>query len=231
MIQGKSVIAIIPARSGSKRLPKKNILPLSGKPLIAWTIQAALSSNYIDKCIVSTDCDEIANLAKEYGASVPFMRPSKLATDQTSSSSVYLHVLETLQEDYDIAIFLQPTSPLRLASDIDQSLEIMLSSESPSIVSVGKSKHPANWHISLDSNQKIKSTLDKVLDQYNGITNDHIYYFNGAIKAINVEHYIKERTFFSDNTVVYVMPQKRSIDIDTDIDFKLAELLIDKSNY
>ena len=133
--------------------------------------------------------------------------------------------------DWGRLLLLQPTSPLRLASDIDQSLEIMHSSRAPSVISVGKSKHPANWYISLDSNLKIKSRLGKVLEQNNGIQNNHIYYFNGAIKAINVKHYKKERAFFSDNTVVYVMPQKRSIDIDTDIDFKLAELLINKSNY
>ena len=123
------------------------------------------------------------------------MRPSELATDKALSSSVYLHALEALQEDYDIAIFLQPTSPLRLTSDIDRSLEIMHSSKAPSVISVGKSKHPTNWYISLDSNLKIKSTLDKILEQNNVIQNNHIYYFNGAIKAINVKHYKKERAF------------------------------------
>ena len=124
MINEKTVLAVIPARGGSKGLPRKNILPLVGKPLIAWSIEAAHESKYIDKCIVSTESDEIANLAKEYGASVPFMRPSTLATVQTPSSLVYLHALETLQEDYDIAI---PTIVMyKIAEEIEVKVNIEL---------------------------------------------------------------------------------------------------------
>lgn len=119
MINGKKVLAIIPARGGSKGIPKKNIKPLNGKPLIAWTIEEAKKSVYIDKLIVSTDCEEILEVAKEFGAEVPFKRPAELAQDDTPSVELILHAIDYLS-GYDYITLLQPTSPLRVVKDIDQ---------------------------------------------------------------------------------------------------------------
>ena len=125
MINGKSVFAIIPARGGSKGLPKKNILPLAGKPLIVWSIEAAKRSNYIDHCIVSTDNKEIANVAKLNGCEVPFLRPKHLALDETPSidaiiDAVNFYVNKTIS--YNYLVLLEPTSPLRNSNDIDNAL-------------------------------------------------------------------------------------------------------------
>jgi CMP-N,N'-diacetyllegionaminic acid synthase len=226
VIKDKSVLAIIPARAGSKRLPKKNLLPLSGKSLILWTIEAALASKYIDDCIISTDCYDIANIAKENGAIVPFMRPAELATDKSLSASVYIHAIESVEKDYDIVVFLQPTSPLRLTSDIDKSLELMQKAKAPSLVSVVMGDHPANWYLAVEEVSGAFETFDKILSNKDGYCSNSIYKFNGAIKAIYVKKFLKNKSFFSDKTITYVMPKSRSIDIDTNLDFVIAEYLI-----
>jgi len=126
MIDSQKILALIPARGGSKGLPRKNILPLSGKPLIAWTVEAAKNSKYIDNCIVSTDDIEIAECAEKYGAEIPFLRPPNLATDFTSSNDVILHAIENIHDNYDLLVLLQPTSPLRTEYDIDNGIEKFL---------------------------------------------------------------------------------------------------------
>ena len=129
MINNKRVVAIIPARGGSKRLPRKNVLPLAGKPLIVWSIEAALASVYIDKTIVSTDDAEIAEISRIAGASVPFMRPPELASDTATSADVVMHALDYLDsqnDHYYYSVLLQPTSPLRTNTDIDAALELCI---------------------------------------------------------------------------------------------------------
>ena len=126
MINNHSVIAIITARGGSKGLKNKNILPLAGKPLIAWTIDQAKNSKYIDKTVISTEDQNIAKICKKFGGDVPFLRPRKLARDNTKIISVILHVLENIKDDFSILVLLQPTSPLRLSSDIDSCLDLMV---------------------------------------------------------------------------------------------------------
>ena len=136
MINGKSVLAVIPARGGSKGLPRKNISKLADKPLIAWTIESANGSKYIDRSIVSTDDQEIADTALKYNGMVPFLRPSKLATDDAKTNDVLFHIIEVIEEKYDILILLQPTSPLRNSADIDKALELMEQKEADSLVSM-----------------------------------------------------------------------------------------------
>lgn len=123
MVHGKRVLAVIPARGGSKRVPRKNIRPVAGKPLLAWTIDAAKASKYIDRCIVSTDDEEVADIARQCGAEVPFMRPAELAQDESSSIEMLRHAARKLP-DHDIIVLLQPTSPERTAADIDAALEV-----------------------------------------------------------------------------------------------------------
>ncbi|MBC8555357.1 MAG: acylneuraminate cytidylyltransferase family protein, partial [Candidatus Brocadiales bacterium] len=144
MINNKRILAIIPARGGSKRLPRKNILDLAGKPPIAWSIEAALGSKYIDRVIVSTDDEEIAGISRKYGADVPFMRPNKLATDESSSVDVVLHVINTLKEkgrESEYIMLLQPTSPLRTMENIDEAVELLQSSSSDAVISVCEAEH------------------------------------------------------------------------------------------
>jgi len=227
MIQGQSVLAIIPARSGSKRIPNKNILSIGGSPLISWSIKAALSSNYIDKCIVTTDDERIADIARNYGAEIPFIRPAEFATDESLSVDVYMHAIKSMTEAYDVAIFLQPTSPLRTPSDIDKSLENMINKEAPSIVSVCENTRPLDWFVELQENLRIKNTLNQRLS--NGKEKSKNYYFNGAVKAIKISHYLENKAFFSDETIVYIMPPERSVDIDNPIDFSIAESLLRNS--
>ena len=149
------VLGIIPARGGSKGMPKKNIRPLLNKPLIAWTIEQALKSKYIDRVVVSTDDPAIARLAKKHGADVPFMRPDKLATDKAKSIDVVSHALLSLPEKYDYVVLLQPTSPLRTADDIDACVKLCMSKGGNSCVSVTESEKNPHWMYSLDRNGRM----------------------------------------------------------------------------
>jgi len=138
MYKDKKILALIPARGGSKGLPRKNIKPLLGKPLIAWTIEQSLASKYLDKVVVSTEDKEIAEISKKYGAEVPFIRPKELAKDDTPSIDVVLHAIDFLEkkELFNIIVLLQPTSPLRTISDIDNSIEFLFSKNAQAIISV-----------------------------------------------------------------------------------------------
>ena len=126
MINTNSILAIIPARSGSKGLPNKNTLNLLDKPLIAWTIEAAKKSKYLDRLILSTDCDKISKIAQKYNCEVPFLRPKNLSTDISKGNDVIMHAIKTIKKEYDIIVVLQPTSPLRTNDDIDLALEHMI---------------------------------------------------------------------------------------------------------
>ena len=150
-----NTIALIPARGGSKGIPRKNILPFGGKPLITWTIEAAKKSKYIDFVFVSTDDKEIAEVSKKAGASVPFLRPSSLAHDLSPSMDTVLHTVEYFDK-FDNIFLLQPTSPLRTNIDLDRSMEVFLSNKSTSLVSISESdKHPA-FNFYIDNNKEIK---------------------------------------------------------------------------
>jgi len=220
------MLAIIPARGGSKRLPRKNVLELAGKPLIAWTIEAALNSKYIDRVIVSTDDDEIASISKQYGADVPFMRPLELATDETASIDVVLHVLDQLKGYNDI-ILLQPTSPLRSSQDIDESIEIFKVSNSNAVISVCKAEHSPLWCNVISKDNSLISFLDHTILNKRSRDLEEYYCLNGAIYICNIEELKREKTFFlSSKCRAYKMSRENSIDIDAKIDFLFAELIM-----
>ncbi|NIO11196.1 MAG: NTP transferase domain-containing protein, partial [Deltaproteobacteria bacterium] len=148
MIKRQRVLGVITARGGSKGLPGKNIRDLCGKPLVAWSIEAAKASTYLDRLVVTTDSEEIAKVAKQYGAEVPFLRPPELATDTATSFAAIDHLLGELEKTgdlYDIVALIEPTSPLRETADIDKALEEMLAAGADSVVSVclAESIHPA----------------------------------------------------------------------------------------
>ena len=226
MIQGKSVLAIIPARGGSKGIPKKNVKLLAGKPLIAWTIQEAKKSKYIDRLILSSEDEEIIRIAKEWGCEVPFVRPAELAKDDTPGIEPVLHAMKALDEKYDYVVLLQPTSPLRLVDDIDRCIETCVSSSAPSCVSVTE----VNQHPYLMYKIDKKGSLEPFRDQKNEIHRRQdlplVYILNGAVYVSKTNRIEKTRAFVMPETIAYIMPKERSYDIDTELDFNICEFLI-----
>ncbi len=225
MINDKTVLAIIPARGGSKQLPRKNILNLAGKPLIAWTIEAAHASKYIDKCIVSTEDKEIAYVAKSYKCEIPFMRPRKYATDDANSNDVVLHAIEKINGKYNFIMVLQPTSPLRTTQDIDQALEVLYKKQGSSLVSISKAQKPIQWYFKLENDGRI-NPLYPSMDIANRQDAFVTYLPNGAIYLSEISQFKALKTFYTESTLGYVMPLERSIDIDNKIDFYVAESIL-----
>ncbi len=216
-------IGLITARGGSKGIPGKNIKNLYGRPLISWTIKAALNSVYIDRVIVSTDDQDIANLSLQLKAEVPFLRPIELSTDEASSIDVVLHALKQIPEAEEIFL-LQPTSPFRTSNDIDNIFRLREYVGVATAVSVTQSEKPPEWMYKISGNRMLnftnppkKATRRQELEQ--------IYQLNGAIYLATKEHLEKENSFISGDTFPYIMPRERSIDIDTMNDWKMAELL------
>ncbi|MDB3979058.1 acylneuraminate cytidylyltransferase family protein [Pseudomonadales bacterium] len=228
MIDGKKVLAVIPARGGSKGLPGKNIRDLGQKPLIAWTIEAALSSDIIDHTIVSTDCDQIAEVSKHFGADVPFVRPHWLSTDEASSADVVLHTLTSLSVTFDIVILLQPTSPFRDRGHIEDALKIYVKAEAQSLVSICEAQKSPYWFFSLEKDGALLPVL-RYNKQFNRRQDlPKTYALNGAIYVVDVELFLRAQKFIFDETVSYLMELESSLDIDTLMDFNLAQLMLDE---
>jgi len=225
------MLAIIPARCGSKGLPGKNIRGLHGKPMIAYTIEAALESKYIENVIVSTDCKEIEDVAKKFGAKSHFLRPKELALDNSKAIDNYIYTVDRLNNDFDYSIdnfvVLQPTSPFRKASDIDSAIEIFKEKSADSVVSYTKEQHPIEWHKHLTEEGKFENIFDERL--LNRQEYKPSYFPNGAIYVFNYE-LIKHNLYYSDNSYAYIMPRHRSMDIDTLEDFQYAEFLMRQKN-
>ena len=228
MYDGKRIIGIIPARGGSKGLPGKNIRPLGGKPLITWTIEQARASKYIDRVIVTTDEEAIASTARKAGADVPFLRPKELATDTATSIDVILHTLAWLKEHdehYDIVVLLQPTSPLRTAQDIDTVIKLMQEKNATAIASVCETEHHPYWSNVLPSDGSLEYFLRPELINRNRQELPVFYRLNGAVYAALCDKLIVQRGFLGPRTFAYVMPKERSVDIDSILDFQIAEFL------
>ena len=205
-------VAIIPARSGSKGLPGKNIADFHGKPLIHWTIKAAIDSGRFDSVIVSTDSQEIADAAKASGATVPGLRPAHLSTDEATTLDVISHVLE--QSPADICVLLQPTSPLRTEADIRACLD-MHNGDRP-VVSVAPAKP---WILTVR-----EGFADPVFDFADRRQDAEYAMPNGAIYVFSAEYLRSGRQWWRE-AAVYMMPQERSVDIDTATDLEIARLL------
>lgn len=224
MINEKSVIGLIPARGGSKRLLGKNKIPLAGRPLLSWTIKAAKNSPYIDRTILSTDDAAIAEIAKAEACEVPFMRPDHLATDDASSEDVTLHLLQTLNIADGYLVLLQPTSPLRTSADIDGCIELCSNQSAPGVVTVTPPEKPGHWMLFVDDQQRIKPAFPEA---FHGATPAPKTVFpNGAVFVVDIAGFLKNPTFWPDGVLAYDMPASRSIDIDTADDLKRAEELL-----
>lgn len=232
MYNKKSILAVITARKGSKRLPSKNTLDLCGKPLFIWTIDEALKSKYIDTIIVSTDDKNIINLSKNYnGVEVPFVRPDFLSTDSSTSTDVILHALEYYKSigiNFDYVLLLQPTSPLRKSIDIDFSIN-ELSKEVKSVVSVCETNHSPLWSNILPADKSMKNFLSKDILNLRSQDLPKYYRLNGAIYISEVEHFIKEKGFIGAKTKAYIMPKERSVDIDTKTDFEFCKIILNEN--
>lgn len=226
MIDGKKVLAVIPARGGSKGLPGKNIRKMAGKPLIAWTIKEAQKSKYIDRLILSSEDKEIIHIARKWGCEVPFVRPVELAQDHTPGIEPVIHAIKSLSSKYDYIILLQPTSPLRTAEDIDTCIENCINSNSPACVSVCEAEKSPYWMYTVDIQEKIHPFIQSEKPAYRRQDLPRVYVLNGAIYVASTDFLLKELTFINKETIAYVMPAERSVDIDTEIDFTYCELFM-----
>ncbi len=227
MLGCKKVIAVIPARGGSKRLPGKNIRQLGDKPLIAWSIEAAKTSKYIDRVIISTDCEDIANIAQRYGGDVPFLRPQELSGDTAGSNGVILHALEHIDESFDYVVLLQPTSPLRKAEDIDILLE-SFDEKTEGVVSVCPCEHSPLWANTLPDDMTMGNFFPESIIGKRSQDLPDYYRLNGSIYAFKVDSFVENNgIFYSDKVKAYNMPVERSVDIDTIVDFHIAEVLLE----
>jgi len=228
MIDNHRVVALIPARAGSKRLKNKNILPLGGKPLIAWTIEAALNSCEIDDVIVSTDDLNIKQVAIDFGASVPFMRPSFLSNDVASTDDVLLHAINELKlSDTDILILLQPTSPMRNYQEIKKALLLLNDGAVQGVVSVCECEHSPLWSNILPNDMLMGDFIRPEIASKRSQELPVYYRLNGAIYAYRVSYLNKYKCrYYSDEIKASVMPANKSIDIDNEIDFQFSEFLV-----
>jgi CMP-N,N'-diacetyllegionaminic acid synthase len=217
VIGDRKVLALIPARGGSKGLPSKNILSVCGRPLLAWSIDAARSSRCIDRVVLSSEDEAIIAAARACGCEVPFRRPDVLASDTASTTEVALHALDALP-GYDVVVLLQPTSPLRTASDIDMACEKFATSGAPACVSVSPVEQSPYWMYRLGDND----TLLPIIEPSEATRRQdlpQVYVLNGAIYVAETAWLRQVRTFLTRDTIAHVMPAERALDIDTAADF------------
>lgn len=224
MIGGKSVLAVIPARGGSKGVPKKNIRQVAGKPLIAWTIEEAKKSKYIDRLILSSDDPAIIEVAISYGCEVPFIRPAHLAQDETPGIEPVIHAVQSLP-GYDYVVLLQPTSPLRTFKDIDSCIEVCSSNNKDTSVSVVEVDKNPHWMFTLDKSLRMKKVLDSGTNVSRRQDSEKFYVLNGAVYVSTTNNVIDNRCLVNEDTIAYVMEKQRSLDIDTEDDLLFFEFL------
>ena len=221
----KTFLSIIPARGGSKRLPRKNLLDLCGKPLIAHSIEAALKSKYINKVVVSSDDEEILQISQNFGANI-IKRPDVLASDTATTFDAIEHTIKNL-EKYDYVVLLQPTSPLRDEKHINESIELLKEKKADAIISVCEVEHSPLWCNTLDVNLDMSNFLkDEVLNKRSQDLEKY-YRLNGAIYICKTEKLLENRGFFiKENIFAYIMEQENSVDIDTKLDFEIVRTIL-----
>ena len=227
----KKIIAIIPARGGSKGLPKKNVKEIMGKPLIAWTIEQALASKYLDKIYVSTDNEEIKLISEKYGAEVPFLRPKVLARDDSPTIDVIMHAInwfEKREEYFDIIVLLEPTSPLRKEDDIDNAIELFIKNidKADSLVSVGD-VHLENPYIMKKFEKGyVKSFIEINEEIYQRQQLPKVYFPYGVIYLSKTDALKKYKTFYQERTIPYYIERWQNYEVDDIYDFICAEAII-----
>jgi CMP-N-acetylneuraminic acid synthetase len=232
MYNNKRFLAIIPARSGSKGLTDKNIKSLNGKPVLSYTIEVAKKSGIFDNIVVSTDSEEYADIAKKYGANIPFMRPPFLATDTSTTNEVLEYTITKLKEieqEYDYFMLLQPTSPLRTVEDILESTKLLFTKNANTIVSVCEVDHSPLYTNVLNESLSLENFLSKdVITRRQDL--QKYYRLNGSIYISQVNYFLKYKYFYGERSYAYIMDKKRSIDIDDEFDFLVAETIMRAMN-
>jgi len=228
MCDREGQVAVIPARGGSKRLPGKNMRKLVGKPLIQWSIDAAFSSQCFEKIMVTSDSDEVLSLAESLGCYC-VKRPPELASDTSPTYLALCHAVDMYRQNsgqIKQLMLLQPTSPLREEDDICAAVALKKETHASSVISVCETEHSPLWCNTLDAEQRMDQFLSQ--DILNKRSQDlPVYYrLNGAIYLADMDAFIKQKGFFMPNSRALVMPPERSVDIDNDIDFCLAECLL-----
>ncbi len=228
-----NIIGLVTARSSSKCIPRKNIKLLAGKPLIAWTIEAARQSR-LTRIVVSTDDEEIAGIARQWGADTPFLRPPELARDDSSSIAVIIHAIEWMQANERIApdylMLLQPTSPFRIPRDIDAAIELAEARHATAVVSVCEAQRHPHLCKRILSDGTLADFVASNLAYQRRQDLPPAYALNGAIYLNRRESLIRDRTFLPGGTLACVMPAERSLDIDTPWDWRVAELILKDRN-
>jgi CMP-N,N'-diacetyllegionaminic acid synthase len=214
-------LLLIPARGGSKGLPRKNLLELAGVPLIGHTIRAALKAN-LGRVVVSTDDDEIAGVSEDFGAEVPFLRPPSLASDQATSAEVALHAIDELQIQGAICL-LQPTSPLRRTSDITGAHQLFCAS-GEAVIGVSTTNKPLSWHHEMSEDGHLIATSDQIAGRRQEVRS--LVIPNGAVYVTSVLSLRHHKSFFPPKSRGWLMPPERAVDIDDELDWILAEAII-----
>ncbi|HEF7931709.1 cytidylyltransferase domain-containing protein [Campylobacter jejuni] len=227
----KRFLAVIPARSGSKRLKNKNIVDFCGKPLMAWSIEAAVKSEYIQEVVVSTDSYEYANIAKKFGATIPYLRPKELSLDTIKTFDVVEHVIKFYYSRnilFDYVVILQPTSPLRNFYHINQACKLCLEKSAHSIISVSECEHSPLWSNLIPDSLEMVNFLPK---EYDVRSQDlpKYYRLNGAIAIAKIDQYLKYKKLFIPKSFAYIMDKNYSIDIDTQLDLDYAIFLFNRN--
>ncbi len=228
MIQGKTVLATISARGGSKGIPRKNIRAMAGKPLIGWAIEEGLKSKYIDRLVLSTEDEEIAEVARLCGAEIPFMRPGELASDTASGVAPVLHMLDTLPEKYDYVVLLQPTSPLRTVEDIDGCIKRCIEHDANCCISMVEASVSPYYTFHLTEDDRLKFVIEQ--DSYFTARQQlpDTYEPNGAVYVAKCDWIRRTQKYLTAETLAYVMPRERSLDVDDLFDFELCEMVLQK---
>ena len=232
MYKNKTIFAMIPARGGSKGIPYKNIKNLNGKPLIAYTLEEGLGRGYLDSVVVSTDDEKIAAVSKKYGAKVPFLRPAALAQDNTPGIDPVLHYIKWLSVHEaclpDYLCLLQCTSPLRKCEQINAAIAMLIDSGADSLVSVCESECSPYWMKKIEDG-RMKDFIEPSFDYARRQDLPAVYRLNGAIYIAKTEVLLKNKNWYTDNTLAYVMDRLSSVDIDDMLDFKFAQWLMQEN--
>jgi CMP-N,N'-diacetyllegionaminic acid synthase len=218
VIGTRRVLGLIPARGGSKGLPRKNVLPVNGRPLIAWTVDAGRAARSIDRLVLSSDDAEIIATARACGCEVPFVRPAELASDAAGTLEVVLHALDALP-GFDYVVLLQPTSPLRTASDIDAACTLLAERSAPACVSLSPVDQHPYWMYQIGVGARLAPVIARDSPPVRRQDLPAVYALNGAVYIAEAAWLRTSRTFVTDETIGYVMPAERALDIDTRVDF------------
>lgn len=228
------VLFVITARGGSKGVPRKNIKPICGLPLIAFKIMAAQKTKLEKRIIVSTDDEEIADVARKYGAEVPFLRPDYLASDEASSIDVVLHTMKWINEndttDYDYVCLLEPSSPFTKASDLDMAVELLYKKGADTLLGMKEVEVTRNFINVLDTNGGLSFFYDEMKKSKSARRQDQAteYTMNGCMYISRWDYFMENKTFHSKNSLPYIMPEIQSLEIDNMIDYYFACYLVEK---